>query len=88
LYPDTPEPTYRKGFKHTECPFYVTCLTYAVKQKWEYWSCSECPNQVLAIIYKRLQFIEQYYPTLAEIYPEFRRKYERFMESYDSIGAC
>jgi len=87
LHPDTIEPLNRKGLKHTDCPFYVECLTYAVNQMWDYWSCGKCENHMLNSIYERLQFIEEYYPILAQIYPEFRDKYERFMESCHSTGA-
>ena len=83
---DLPKPLNKRGGKHTDCPFYVECLTYAVHQRWDYWSCGKCQNHLLVPIYERLQFIEQHYLPLAEIYPEFRRKYERFMESYHSTG--
>jgi hypothetical protein len=38
---------------------------------------------MLRPVYERQQYIGEYYPMLAEIYPEFKRKYERFMEPYD-----
>ena len=79
LHPDTIEPLNQKGLKHTDCPFYLECLSYAVNQRWDYWSCGKCENHMLGPVYERLQFIEEYYPILAQIYPEFRRKYERFI---------
>ena len=82
MYRNLPEPLNRKGSKQVDCPFYVDCLTYAVNQRWDYWSCGKCENHMLSSVYERLQFIEQYYWPLAEIYPEFRRKYEQFMSSY------
>jgi hypothetical protein len=86
LYPDTVEPLNQKGLKHTDCPLYVECLTYAVNQRWDYWSCGKCENHMLNSIYERLQFIEEYYPLLAQIYPEFRRKYEGFIQSCPAGG--
>jgi hypothetical protein len=46
---------------------------------WKRWSCGKCPNHFLAKVYCRLRFIEHYYRPLAEIYPEFKRKYHTFM---------
>jgi hypothetical protein len=46
---------------------------------WKRWSCGKCPNHLLAKVYCRLRFIEHYYRPLAEIYPEFKRKYDTFM---------
>ena len=80
---DLPQPINHEGAKHLACPFYIECLTYAVNQRWDYWSCSRCRSHLLEPIYERQQYIGEYYPMLAEIYPEFKRKYERFMEQYD-----
>ena len=82
------KPLNQKGAKHVDCPFYAECLTYAVNQGWDHWRCGKCDNHVLSPVYERLHFIEEYYPLLAQIYPEFRSKYERFMESYKSTGAA
>ena len=76
------QPVNREGIRHTDCPFYGKCLTYAVKHMWEYWSCGKCKNHTLSQVYERQQYIAQYYSMLVQIYPEFRRKYERFMETY------
>jgi predicted RNA-binding protein len=38
---------------------------------------------MLAPIYKKRKYIEDYYELLAQIYPEFRKKYEHCMEAYD-----
>lgn len=78
-----PQPISQKGSKHPDCPFYVKCLTYAVNQRWDYWSCGKCQNHMLKPVYEKLEYIGQYYPILAKIYPEFREKYERFMELFD-----
>jgi hypothetical protein len=80
LRPDTIKPRKQKGLKHADCPFYVECLTHAVNQGWDYWSCGKCESHMLSPVFERLQFIEEYYPVLAQIYPEFRRKYEQFIE--------
>ena len=81
LRPNASEPRNEIGVKHTECPLYVKCLNFAVNQKWSHWSCGKCKNHFLAPIYERLQFIEEYYQPLAEIYPEFRKKYGEYIES-------
>ncbi len=80
---DLPQPLNHEGIKHLDCPFYVECLTYAVNRRWSYWSCGKCQNYMMRALYDRQQYIGAYYPMLAEIYPEFKRKYERFMEPYD-----
>jgi hypothetical protein len=36
-------------------------------------------------VYRRLNFIEHYYVPLAQIYPEFKRKYERFIALPSSL---
>jgi len=82
-----PEPLDQVGVKHIDCPFYVECLTCAVTRKWDSWSCGDCRNHLLVPILKRLEFVEQYYQSLADIYPEFRQKFERFIECYQVIGA-
>jgi hypothetical protein len=46
---------------------------------WKRWSCGTCPNHLLAKVHRRLRFIEHYYCPLAEIYPEFKKKYHPFM---------
>ena len=73
------KPLNRKGIRHSECPLYDECLTYAARRVWKCWSCGTCPNHLLANVHLRLRFIEQYYHPLAKIYPEFRRKYQPFM---------
>lgn len=73
------KPLNRKGIRHTECPLYDECLTYAARRMWKRWSCGTCPNHLLARVYRRLRFIEYYYRPLAEIYPEFRKKYQQYM---------
>ena len=72
-------PLNRKGIRHTECPLYDECLTYAARRMWKRWSCGKCTDYLLAKVYRRLRFIEHYYRPLAEIYPEFKKKYHTFM---------
>ncbi len=72
-------PLNRKGIRHTECPLYDECLTYAARRMWKRWSCGKCTDYLLATVYGRLRFIEHYYRPLAEIYPEFKKKYHAFM---------
>lgn len=81
LHEDPPQPINQEGMKHTDCPFYDLCLNYAAKCMWNSWSCGKCANHLLAPIHERMRYIEQYYQPLAQIYPEFREKYERFIES-------
>jgi hypothetical protein len=73
-------PVKRKGVKHTECPFYERCLTYAVRCGWHQWSCGDCRNHLLAPVWRKLRYIEDYYGVLADIYPEFRHKYEHLVD--------
>ena len=87
LHPDTLEPLNQKGLKHADCPFYHDCLNHAVNQGWDYWSCGTCEKHTLNPVFDRLQFIKEYYPVLAQIYPVFRRKYGPFMESCHSTRA-
>ena len=83
MHRDSPRPVKRKGTERTDCPFYGQCLTFAVKRNWKHWSCGTCRNHMLAPIYKKRKYIEDYYELLAQIYPEFRKKYEHCMEAYD-----
>ena len=80
------QPLNRKGMRHTECPHYDDCLTYAARRLWKRWSCGKCPHHLLGQVYRRLRFIEHYYLPLAEIYPEFKRKYERFIVLPSSLA--
>jgi hypothetical protein len=81
---EVPQPLKEKGSKYFECPFYEQCLSYAAKRGWQYWSCGECRNHKLIPVYKKLRYIEHYYGVIADIYPEFRNKYERFVEPHCS----
>ena len=76
---DSTQPVNREGPKVLDCPFYGDCLMYAAKRNWKAWTCEECPNLKLDLICQKLKFIAPYYQLLAEIYPEFKRKYEPAM---------
>ena len=78
----SPKPVYKKGSKAMDCPFYGDCLMHAAKDNWKAWSCEECPNLRLDSVYQKLRFIAPYYQLLAEIYPEFKRKYEPAKDSF------
>jgi hypothetical protein len=78
---DSVRPCNRRGTKRIDCPFYDLCLTHAAKHNWGHWSCGTCVNHILAPVYKRARYIHDYYDLLAEIYPEFRRKYEQYLAS-------
>jgi hypothetical protein len=77
-----PQPVKQKGTRYFECPFYEQCLSYAAKRGWQHWSCGECRNHKLIPVYKKLQYIEDYYGVMASIYPEFKNKYRRFVEAH------
>ena len=68
-------PVNRKGLRIIDCPLYGDCLMHAAKRNWKSWSCEQCANLSLKLICQKLRFIEHYYGLLAEIYPEFKRKY-------------
>ena len=81
LRTESPQPVHKKGSKAIDCPFYGDCLMYAAKHKWSAWTCEECPNLRLDLVCQKLRFIAPYYQLLAEIYPEFKRKYEPAMNA-------
>jgi len=56
---------------------------YAAKHNWRAWTCEECPNLRFDSVYQKLRFIASYYQLLAEIYPEFKRKYEPAIDSFN-----
>ena len=76
-----PEPKDKKGIKYVDCPLYGDCLMGAAKCNWHAWSCDKCPNLELKVVRQRIRYIAPYYRLLAEVYPEFRRKYEPVMNS-------
>jgi hypothetical protein len=73
---ESAQPIDGEGQRFIECPFYGDCLMHAAKRHWRTWTCAKCPNLRLDSLRKKLKFIAPYYQLLAEIYPEFRRKYE------------
>jgi len=77
---DSARPINKKGLKYIDCPLYGDCLTHAAERNWKRWSCEQCANLNLKLICQKLRFIEPYYGLLAEIYPEFKRKYEPVMK--------
>lgn len=82
LYKKPPQPVNQEGARYTDCPFYGQCLSYAVKHIWNNWSCGKCLNYMLMPVYERLQYIENYYGMVADIYPELRQKFERLLKFY------
>ena len=82
MHLNTPEPKAEKGTKYIECPFYGDCLMGAAKSNWQAWSCDGCPNLELKALRRRIRYISSYYHLLAEVYPEFRRKYEPVMNFF------
>jgi len=78
----TPEPKAKKGIKYIDCPLYGDCLMGAAKSNLLAWSCDKCPNLKLKGVRQRIRYIAPYYQLLAEVYPEFRRKYEPVMNSF------
>ena len=77
-----PKPKEKKGIKYIDCPLYGDCLMGAAKSNWQAWSCDNCPNLELKVVRQRIRYIAPYYRLLAEVYPEFRRKYEPVMNSF------
>jgi hypothetical protein len=77
-----PQPVNRPGAKHTECPFYASCLDQAVKDWWDRWSCGDCRNHSLSAVEKWLQYIGEDYGYVLQIYPELREKYELFLQTF------
>ena len=76
-----PNPKEKKGIKYIDCPLYGDCLMGAAKSHWQAWSCDKCPNLWLKDVRQRIRYVAPYYQLLAEIYPEFRRKYGPVMNS-------
>ena len=83
---DLPKPIQRKGLKSIDCPFYGDCLMHAARSNWHAWTCEECSNLRLYLVCRRLKAIAPYYQLLAEIYPEFKSKYEPVMDSLHVEG--
>ena len=81
MYLYAPEPKNKKGIKYIDCPLYSHCLMGAAKSNWQAWSCEDCPNLELKMFQQRIRYIASYYRLLAEVYPNFRRKYESVMNS-------
>jgi hypothetical protein len=81
----TPQPKDKKGIKYIDCPVYGDCLMVAARSSWQAWSCDKCPNLELKVVRGRIRYIAPYYQLLAEVYPEFRRKYEPIMNSFLNI---
>ena len=77
-----PKPKEKKGIKYIDCPLYGDCLMVAAKSHWHAWSCDSCPNLELKVVQGRIRYIKPYYKLLAEVYPEFRQKYEPIMNSF------
>ena len=80
---DSPQPAKEEQFRFFDCPFYKDCLRDAAINSVEAWSCGQCPNLRLQEIYQEIRFIAPYYRSLADIYPQFRARYERVMNSYE-----
>jgi hypothetical protein len=76
LKANSPQPMNSDGVKAIDCPFYSDCLMHAAKHKWSVWTCAKCPNLKLDSVCRKLKFISPYYQLLAEIYPEFKTRYE------------
>jgi hypothetical protein len=70
-----------EGIKAINCPFYSDCLMHAALRNWKVWTCEQCPNLKLDLICQKLKYIAPYYQLLAEIYPEFKGKYESAMNA-------
>ena len=78
----SPKPINRRGLRSIDCPFHGECLTHAARHNWKAWSCEKCPNLGLDSVYQKLKSIAPYYRLMAEIYPEFKRKYESAIKAF------
>jgi len=78
-----PQPVNRKGIKYLDCPLYGDCLMRAAKSSWETWSCGHCKNLKLKAVRQKMRYIAPYYQLMAEIYPEFKKKYEPAMTMFN-----
>lgn len=76
-------PVNRKGLRILDCPSYSDCLMLAAKLNWKAWSCEQCTNRKLHSVHQKIKLIVPYYKMMAEIYPEFRKKYEPVMNSLE-----
>jgi hypothetical protein len=79
----SPQPVNRRGIRHIDCPLYGDCLMRAAKSDWETWSCDHCTNLKLKAVRQKMRNIESYYQLMAEIYPEFKKKYEPAMTIFN-----
>ena len=77
-----PKPKEKKGIKYIDCPLYSRCLMGAAKSRRQAWSCEKCPNLGLKDVLQRIRYMAPYYRLLAEVYPEFRSKYEPVMNTF------
>jgi hypothetical protein len=58
-----PIPT--KGERNIYCPFYNSCLDYAIRDSWETWNCSQCPHRIIK------QVISEFEYEINEIDPDY-----------------
>jgi hypothetical protein len=79
----SPQPVNRKGMKYIDCPLYGDCLMSAAKSYWKTWSCDQCTNLKLKAVRQKMRYIEPYYQLMAEICPEFKKKYEPAMTIFN-----
>jgi len=78
-----PQPKEKKGIKYIDCPFYGDCLTHAVRSYWKTWNCDQCQNLRLKAVRQKMRFVASYYQLMAEIYPEFKKRYGPAMSIFD-----
>ena len=50
------KPRRMKGEKNVFCPHYRSCLDFASRRYWDYWSCSECLHRTT------IQALEDFFP--------------------------
>jgi hypothetical protein len=39
-------PLNQEGQRNLFCPYYRNCLDQAVRLRWQFWSCAECPHRL------------------------------------------
>jgi predicted nucleic acid-binding Zn finger protein len=55
----------------------------AAKLNRKTWGCDHCTNLKLKAVRQKMRYILPYYQLMAEIYPEFKKKYEPAMTIFN-----
>ena len=58
----TPNPIHKSGTRNVFCPYYDECLDHAIKHRWKYWKCSECPHKLTQLSLGHVRTIHDWSP--------------------------